>query len=107
MKKQLSVDEAYDRLVEEIEVVSDCVEGHVEDAAYWWSKLTGSKAEISGDTLRVVIPPYVVRQVIASMLEERLDDANDNPKQLAALWNLVSPQVAEVNYAGLLIEDDE
>jgi hypothetical protein len=74
VKKQLSAEEAYDRLKEEIEVVSECAEGHVEDAAYWWSRVVGSKAEVVGETLRVNITPFLVQQVISTLLEERLDD---------------------------------
>jgi hypothetical protein len=107
VKKQLSAEEAYDRLKEEIEVVSECAEGHVEDAAYWWSRVVGSKAEVVGETLRVDITPFVVQQVISTLLEERLDECFGDPIQLAELWTDICPHEAQVNRDGLLVEDDE
>lgn len=107
MKKTLSAEEAYDRLKEEIEVVSDAAGDHVEDAAYWWSRVLGSKAEVVGETLRVDVAPHVVGQVISTLLEERLDECFGDPVQLAELWTDILPNAAQVDDDGLLVEDDE
>lgn len=107
MKKTLSVDEAIDRLKEEIEVVSDAAGDHVEDAAYWWSRVLGSKAEVIGEKIRVDVAPDIVGMVISQLLEERLDECFYDLVQLAELWTDICPHEAQVDDDGLLVDDDE
>ena len=107
MKKKLSAEEAYDRLKEQIEVVSDAAGDHVGDAAYWWSRVLGSKAEVVVETLRVDVAPHVVGQVISTLLEERLDECFGDLEQLAELWTDIFPNAAQVDDDGLLVDDDE
>lgn len=108
MKQQLSTDEVRDRLKNEIEVVCDCAEGHVEDAAYWWSRIIGLKAEVGGETLKVEIGPFEIRHLMSSLLEERLAlGCEGNQQQLADLWTQICPHKAQVWGNGLLVEDDE
>lgn len=107
MKTKLNAEEAYDRLKEEIEVVSDAAGDHVEDAAYWWSKVLGTKAEVVGETLRVDVAPDIVGMVISQLLEERLDECFFDPEQLAELWTDIFPNAAQVDDDGLLVDDDE
>ena len=106
MKQKLSTEEVYDRLKEEIEVVSDCAEGHVEDAAYRWTRIIGSKAEVVGETLQVKIGPFEIRQLLSSLLEERLDECRGDPERLAGLWTQICPHEAQVGGNGLLVEED-
>ena len=107
MKKTLSAEEAYDRLKEEIEVVSDAARDHVEDAAYWWSKVLGTKAEVVGEKIRVDVARDIVGMVISQLLEERLDDCFGGLEQLAELWTDIFPNAAQVDDDGLLVDDDE
>ena len=107
MKKTLSAEEAIDRLKEEIEVVSDAAGDHVEDAAYWWSRVLGSKAEVIGEKIRVDVAPDIVGMVISQLLEERLDECFGDLVQLAELWTDICPHEAQVDDDGLLVDDDE
>lgn len=107
MKKTLSAEEAYDLLKEEIEVVSDAAGDHIEDAAYWWSKVLGTKAEVVGETLRVDVAPHVVGPLISTLLEERLDECFGDLEQLAELWADIFPNAAQVDDDGLLVDDEE
>lgn len=107
MKQQLSTEEAFDRLAEEIEAIADSAEGHAEDAAYWWKRVIGSKAEAVGDTLSVVIGPFETRTLIDALLRDRLEECQGDPDRLAALWTQICPHAAQVQETGLLVEDDD
>lgn len=107
MKRELSTEEAFDCLAEEIEAIADCAEGHVEDATYWWNRVIGTKTEMVGSTLQVVIGPFEVYTLIKTLLRDRLEQCQSDPDGLAALWTQICPHAAQVYGEGLLVEDDE
>ena len=107
MKRELSTEEAFERLEEEIETIADSAEGHVEDAAYWWKRVIGSKAEAVGDTLQAVVGPCEVYTLMKSLLRDRLEQSQGDPDRLAELWTQICPHAAQVYGEGLLVEVDE
>jgi hypothetical protein len=107
MKTVLSLGEPGARLADEIEAIANSAEAHVEDAAYWWEKIVGTGAEVVGQTLQVVIGPSEVHMLISALLWDRLEQCQDEPDRLAALWTQRCSDEAHVHGYGLLVEDDE
>ena len=107
MKRELSTEEAFERLEEEIEAIADCAEGHAEDAAYWWKRVIGTKTEVIGSTLQAVIGPFEIRTLMYALLRDRLEQSQGDPGSLAALWTQICPHEAQVHRDGLLVQDDE
>jgi hypothetical protein len=107
MKKHLSTDEVVDRLQAEIDDISVYAEIDIEDAAHWWTRVTGLKAEVNNQTPSVEIGHYEIQRLITSLLQEGLEKTKLDHEQLAELWKQICPYEVHVCKDGLLVEEDE
>ena len=96
MKKTLlTPEETVDRFRDELEGMFGAAEGHPEDAAYWWTRMTGGKANANDDGIvSIEVTPDQVERLLREHFDETVDESDLN--QLASYLGMLCPSSFEV-----------
>ena len=112
-KRNLTIEESNDLFDRELEGMLAAAEGCSATAAYWWSRLTGNRAEAKDGKVVAEITPEHVELLLRDIFENDNDFDTDDLDQVAGCLRLLCPSQVEIlcddegDWTGLQVIEEE